>query len=354
MYRNYFGGGAASQVESDFAAMTGGLERPTASFTGPNLTIDPLPFVSLGNEAALLTKKTGTFPGGNYTPVWPGGATQEITYLAIIVDHATGIASIKEGQFYRSFTAQDVLQMVALISVARDVSNGNILQTFRYALGPFFNSLTEKIDYFLTGSQKIEPLSYQFKIETAPFGGATGCYFSIQSGTALTAGRNSVTDDKQTYVVFDDVVQGASSRNNMNISGRSNVGNEGHLVYRVSGTNARVLSGQVPMYEPTPVQLAANLVTLPANQYVAYRLVIFPGSLTTVMQPDSVTSNSLANAIATNHVYDTEPFKSYDRFLPAIHVGYFACKGDFNPLGTWASNAGKYAFYDTNKLVYTA
>lgn len=358
-----------SNVEAKaLAQFTGALTYPTVTGVGTNtLTIGTFTawIIFIDSNTGALRKEIWTYPGGTYTPTYPGGADAQITYVAIVPDFTTKDTTKTfkyiEYSFYRNFPLTEVKDICIYFPTTRDTGTNLITNILRYALGSQGSPISHKLITYKSGSIRLDEHSYEITAEPTNFDGATGSFFNIARGGAETAGRNYLNSLYDTNKIFDSynitndpAVQGASASLQVAVAGRGTIGNEGQQFYRTSGAAARCLgTATAPMLEPNNANSTADYTLVSNTKWGTYRLVIFPGSRLVIVQPHTVNFNSQAEAIAATHIYETSEFINYDRWIPCLHVGYMVLRNNFDPALSWTANAGLYAFYDWNKALLT-
>jgi hypothetical protein len=334
---------------------TGGITKPIITVNSTdNTKID-----YTGATAIVAYNDGGVFrleddwtldPATAVTPIWSNASAQN-TWFAVVPDFTTKNTTrklkvvFKTG--YKNFKNDlyEASQVCSYAPITRNEVTGQItITSINYRCDPYSSSLQTKVSTLISGSEYVA--GYDLLPEASNFGGVVGSYLAISQGSALTAGRNDSNDPFSTYFVNGDTAQqGAISTQSRAYGGAGNVGQEGQLLDRQNGVNAKA---PAPYFEPTPAQTFANLTAAGSNRWVAYRVVIFPGSKIQVFQPSIVDYTSQANAINATHQYDTT-YKFWDRYIPTMHRGYFVVRQGFNPSASWASNSGLWALYDTNK-----
>ena len=345
---------------ANLVQFTGGISYPTLTGIGTTaITYTAFSayvrYTNLGSDV----REVWSYPGGVYTPTWPGGASEQAVYVAFVPDYTTinTTKSLKiiEYSLYRSFPPDQIAEIVFYTIATRDAGTTFFTTFVSYMEGYYGTTYANKIKIFSQGSSLLNTLGYRLKPETTNFGGAIGPYFNLAVGSAEVSGRNYLNDIFSTYVITaDPAVQGASSTMTVTVAGRGTTGNEGQQFFRTTGSGAKILGTSTNIiYEPVNANSTADYVVVAATKWTYYKLVVFPGSRIIVVQPHNQGAfNSAATAIATTHIYDTVPYNTYDRWIPTIFVGYMALGGNFSLTSSWTANAGKYAFYDRNKVRY--
>lgn len=342
------------------ASGTGGLTKPTfttlGSVASATTVIGAMNAVVSYIDSGVRRVESWSYPGGQYTPTFGGVSANTATRLALVPDFTTKNTTqqlkIVEATQYDLFSPTDILQMCWYAPITRNSGTGLIdpsvpANVANYNVSPSISNV-ERRDLIENGSKKIS--GYLVTMEQSPFGGAVGTYFNVDPGSALTLGRNTSNDLFDSNFIYDDpVVQGASSSQSFAITGRGTLGAEGQTLLRASGASARL---NLVSYEPTAANVSGDLVAIPATKWCAYKLYYFAGSKLMVCSPCNAVGDTAAAAIALTHPYDVSPVKNYDRWKPAIHVGYLAIKQGFNPNALLSANAGLYQFYDVNKIAY--
>jgi Repeat of unknown function (DUF5907) len=351
-------GSVLSVIDQDadvFVQFTGGIDYPEVQWADSS---------TLNYGGALKAYVRYTVDGsnyqnvwswepGSYTPVWTNGKTQQVAYVAIIPDVENKSFKIVEYGSYRDFPSRDAAHVIFYSIATRDVDNGVLTSVISYMQGYTGIDYADKINIFYKGSIVLYDAAYLLTPDTDE-GLGSGSYYRLNGGSAKTAGRNYLYDKFSTFVVIDDPeIRGGAKEMTVALAGRGTEGNEGKQFYRASGSEARILGscGQV-VYEPAPANSPKEYATVEENKWTYYRLVVFPGSRLVVAQPhDDAKFESADEALATTHVYDKTPYRTFDRWIPAIFVGYVALKGSFNFNSSWAKNDQQYAFYDYNKML---
>ena len=346
---------------ANLVQFTGGISYPTLTGIGTTaITYTAFSayvrYTNLGSDV----REVWSYPGGVYTPTWPDGASEQAVYVAFVPDYTTinTTKSLKiiEYSLYRSFPSDQIAEIVFYTIATRDTGTTFFTTFVSYMEGYYGTTYANKIKIFSQGSSLLlNTLGYRLKPETTNFGGAIGPYFNLAVGSAEVSGRNYLNDIFSTYVITaDPAVQGASSTMTVTVAGRGTTGNEGQQFFRTTGSGAKILGTSTNIiYEPVNANSTADYVVVAATKWTYYKLVVFPGSRIIVVQPHNQGAfSSAATAIATPHIYDTVPYNTYDRWIPTIFVGYMALGGNFSLTSSWTANAGRYAFYDRNKVQY--
>jgi hypothetical protein len=347
-------------IASSLVQFTGGITYPTITGIGSTtMTFTSFSayvrYTNLGNDI----REIWTYPGGIYNPIWANGASQQATYVAFVPDYTTinttKSLKIVEYVLYRNFPTNEAAEIVFYTIATRDTGTTLFTSFVSYMEGYYGTEYGEKIQIFYSGSVSLNPLSYRLTPESSNFGAVIGSYFRLASGSAKVAGRNYLNDIFSTYVITaDPFVQGASSNMTVTVAGRGTIGNEGQQFFRTTGVTAKILGSSTSIiFEPINANSILDYVVVAPTKWTYYKLVVLPGSRIIIVQPHNQGAfNSSATAVATQHIYDTTPYNTYDRWIPTIFVGYMALNGLFNLNVNWAANAGLYAFYDVNKVQY--
>lgn len=296
-----------------------------------------------------------------FAPAWPSGALQASTYIAFVPDFSTKNTTrklrIAEYSTYKEFTSDEIRHAGFYGVIVRNPVTGLIDGTVPsnlafYRISPGNLSDYDRHSIWTKGSRLIS--GYKATGETSPTNGATGSLFNISSGNALTIGRNTTSDVYDTCFIRDDpIAHGGDSGVSFAYLGRGiadGVANGGQVISRTVGVSALA---NLDFYEPTDANVQADLVAIPAGaNFAIYKIYYFPGSHGIVVGASNAVYSSFANAIAATHIYDTDPYLGFNRWLPAMHLGYVAARSTFTPTSSWATNAGLYQFYDVNKRAY--
>lgn len=292
------------------------------------------------------------FDQDGYEPKWAGGSSQQVVYVAIVPDYEKKNLKIVEYSSYRNFPVYEAAEVVFYSVVTRDVDSGMFTSIVSYMQGYNGIEYADKIGVFYNGSVALNHLSYAVNAEPMNFKEIVGPYFHLNTGSAKTAGRNYLNDKFSTYtILYDQDVQGGSEQMTVVVTGRGADGNEGKQFYRETGSKAKVLgSCSQVIFEPTDANSFKDYEVVKDDKWTYYKLSVFPGSKIIVVQPHNEASfDNVYDALATTHIYDRTPYRSFDRWIPTIFVGYMALKGSFNFDLNWDKNVDMYAFFDYNK-----
>jgi hypothetical protein len=337
---------------------TGGITYPTLTGIGATtITYAAFSAYARYTNAGVDTREVWTYPGSVYTPLWPNGASQQATYIAFIPDYTTinTTKSLKiiEYALYRNFPTDQTAEIVFYTIATRDTATTFFTTFISFMQGYYGTEYGEKIQIFFKGSISLNSLAYRLTPESTNVGAVVGPYFHLASGSAKVAGRNYLNDIFSTYVIAaDPLIQGAAANMTVTVAGRGTTGNEGQQFFRVTGSTAKILGTSTTIiYEPVNANATSDYVVVAATKWTYYKLVVLPGSRIIVVQPHNLGAfNSAATALATQHIYDTAPYNTYDRWIPTIFVGYMALNGSINLNASWTTNVGLFAFYDVNKV----
>jgi len=293
-----------------------------------------------------------------WTPAWPGGALQAATYLCFTPDFSTKDTTKKlkivENTTYVQFLPIEVKHCAVYGILTRDTGTGLIDGTVPanvafFRLNPGAISDFDRSKMWYSGS--IKSNGYKITGETSP--PVTGAFFRLANGSALTLGRNQDNDQFDTCFISDDpIVTGGQANASINFCGRGvadGITNGGQFIDRKAGTLA---TANLALYEPNAAMTLADLQPIPSNKWVVHKILYFPASRLFCLAADAISYTSAANAIQAQHIYDTSPYNTFNKWLPTLHLGYIAAQSNFVASATWASNAGRYQFYDVNKLPY--
>lgn len=292
------------------------------------------------------------FDQDSYEPKWTGGSGQQVAYVAIVPNYEQKNLKIVEYSSYRSFPVFEAAETVFYSVVTRDVDTGVFTSIVSYMQGYNGIEYADKIGMFYNGSVALNHLSYAISSETANFKDIVGPYFHLNTGSAKGAGRNYMNDKFSTFVILNDLeVQGGSDEMTVVVAGRGSDGNEGKQFYREIGSKAKVLGSCYDViFEPTDANSIKDYEIVKDDKWTYYKLSVFPGSKIIVVQPHNEGNfDSAYDALATTHIYDRTPYRSFDRWIPTIFVGYMALKGSFDFDSSWEKNVDMYAFFDYNK-----
>jgi hypothetical protein len=337
---------------------TGGITYPTLTGIGATtITYTAFSAYARYTNVGVDTREVWTYSGGVYTPLWSNGSSQQATYIAFIPDYTTinTTKSLKiiEYALYRNFPTDQAAEIVFYTIATRDTATTFFTTFISFMQGYYGTEYGEKIQIFFKGSISLNSLAYRLTPESTNVGAVVGPYFHLASGSAKVAGRNYLNDIFSTYVVAaDPLIQGAAANMTVTVAGRGTTGNEGQQFFRVTGSTAKILGTSTTIiYEPVNANATSDYVVVAATKWTYYKLVVLPGSRIIIVQPHNLGAfNSAATALATQHIYDTSPYSTYDRWIPTIFVGYMALNGSMNLNASWTTNVGLFAFYDVNKV----